>query len=201
MGAVCRRVRPVGSIFFRLQCNNRIPLMMVCAVPPPPPRWCRGDARPARGPELSSCYRSVDLEFVRPGTNFDFAASIVQIARRILLPRSRLRASIILSVVGVMPFAGLGVTSLVGLIECRPRCNCVIVLRHDHAFLLLAEVGSNLRTAWRNPPAERLRFARPFNASLFSTCLHPAPHDGALHVQELSSWIDPGLARTAFASP
>lgn len=125
----------VGSIFLiGLPRDKRVPLMMACAVAVSGAIFAL-----SRGPSFYLATALLVLNSLGLATNFGLCSTIVQERAPDYL-RGRVSAVFMLSFVGLMPLAGLGVTSLSDFIGMRSALAIAAVIYGIITLLVLARV-------------------------------------------------------------
>lgn len=125
----------VGSIFLiGLSRDKRVPLMMACAI-----GVSGAIFGLSRGPSFNVATGLLVLNSLGLATNFGLASTIVQERAPDYL-RGRVSAVFMLSFVGLMPIAGLGVTSLADFIGMRHALAIAAVVYGVVTLIVLARV-------------------------------------------------------------
>jgi MFS family permease len=125
----------VGSIFLiGLSRDKRIPLMMGCAA-----AVVVAVLGLSRGPSFYVATGLLIMNSLGLATNFGLCSTIVQERAPDYL-RGRVSAVFMLSFVGIMPFAGLGVTSLSDLIGMRTSLAIAAIIYGTITLFVLARV-------------------------------------------------------------
>src|SRR5213076_2373223 len=141
----------VGSLFLiGLPRKKRIPLMMICAI-----AVTFAVIGLSRAPSFYVAMAMLIVNSLGMATNFGLASTIVQERAPDYL-RGRVSAVFMLSFVGLMPVAGLGVTSLSDFIGMRTALAIASVTYGVITFLILARVRRQCcePAAVEQPPAE-----------------------------------------------